>query len=142
MIGDAKISGAVDLIEIDHQAKTIAVTDYKTGKVVRNWKGATDYDKIKLHHYQQQLMFYKLLIENSRQFAGYVVDLGAIEFVEPTRSGEIIRLEYRYDPDELDSFRHLINRVWQHIQQLDFAMPTDLKPTIAGILDFEDILKK
>lgn len=137
---EAIITGAIDLIDIDDEAKTITVTDYKTGKPVRSWQGKTDYEKIKLHHYRQQLMIYKLLIEGSREFAGYTVKRGVIEFVEPTPSGTIERLELDFDSNELERTKQLITAVWRHIQSLDFQPTDDYDANYRGILAFEDSL--
>lgn len=137
---EAIITGAIDLIDIDHDNKTIVVTDYKTGRATKTWQGRTDYEKIKLHHYKQQLMFYKLLIEGSRQFAGYTVTRGIIEFVEAGPSDAIERLELEFDTDELERLRQLILAVWRHIQSLDFVSTDDHESTCKGILAFEDLL--
>lgn len=137
VIGDAVITGKLDLIDIDHDEKTIFVTDYKTGKAVNSWKGKTEYEKIKMHHYEQQLMFYKLLIENSGQFTGYTVTGGRIEFVEPDERGEIVLLDYAYYTEKLAEFSKLVGAVWQHIQALDFVTPVDIDPSFKGIITFE-----
>ena len=137
LIDDALITGAIDLIDIDTDEKTIFITDYKTGKAVRNWRGSTEYEKIKLHHYEQQLMMYKLLIENSRQFSGYTVTGGRIEFVEPDQKNEIVYLDYDYDDTKMTEFRRLINAVWQRIQSLNFDGHPDYTLDYQGILDFE-----
>lgn len=140
VVDGVRLSGAIDLMDIDLEHKTITVTDYKTGKSVASWQGRTEYEKIKLHHYRQQLMFYKLLIENSRQFSGYTVTKGIIEFVEPDSRGVINRIELNYDADELDAFKDLIKSVWQRIQALDFSTSETYPPTLKGILAFEDSL--
>lgn len=136
-IGDVRLSGAIDLMDIDDEAKTIVVTDYKTGKSSQTWQGKADYEKIKLHHYRQQLMFYKLLIENSRRFAGYTVTKGIIEYVEPDSSGGFNRLELDYDMDELDEFKKLLLAVWQRIQALDFSTRESYPQNLSGIQSFE-----
>lgn len=138
ILNEARMSGAIDLIDIDVEAKTIQVTDYKTGKSTASWQGKTDYEKIKLHHYRQQLMFYKLLIENSRQYTGYTVTKGIIEYVEPDSSGLINRIEVDYDPDELAEFVRLIGGVWKRIQALDFSTREEYEANIRGILAFEN----
>jgi DNA helicase-2/ATP-dependent DNA helicase PcrA len=136
-IDDIRLSGAIDLMDVDEENKTITVTDYKTGRSVASWQGRTEYEKIKLHHYRQQLMFYKLLIENSRQFAGYSVAKGIIEFVEPDTRGIINRIELDYDTEELVGFTDLIKRVWTCIQTLHFTTDEDYPPTLKGIQAFE-----
>ena len=104
------------------------------------WKGRTDYEKIKLHHYRQQLIFYKLLIEHSRQYQGYTVTGGVIEFVEPNSSGKIERLELEYDQSEIDEVTALINKVWSRICQMKFTLEKEYEPTMKGILLFESDL--
>ncbi len=140
VVGDAVLSGALDLIDIDKDEKTIFVTDYKTGKPVNSWRGKSDYEKIKLHHYEQQLMFYKLLVENSRQFTGYSVSGARIEYVEPDARGEIVLLDYVYDAEKLAQFERLLGAVWQRIMTLDFSLPQEFDASYAGILAFEDYL--
>ncbi len=139
-LGAAVITGALDLIDIDHDEKTIFVTDYKTGKAARSWTGKDEHEKIKLHQYEQQLMLYKLLIEHSRQFAGYTVTGARLEFVEPDPRGEITLLDYTYDSKKLNEFEHLVTSVWRHIQTLDFVLPSELSTNFKGILEFESSL--
>lgn len=137
VVGDARLTGAIDLMDIDEENKTIIVTDYKTGKSTSSWQGRTDYEKIKLHHYRQQLMFYKLLIEHSRQFDSYKVTKGVIEYVEPDERGIINRIELDYDLDELREFNDLIQGVWQRIQALDFTTRAAYERSLSGIKAFE-----
>jgi DNA helicase-2/ATP-dependent DNA helicase PcrA len=139
-IGEATLTGAIDLLDVDDDEKTVFVTDYKTGKAVPSWRGRTPYEKIKLHHYEQQLLFYKLLIEHSRQFAGYTATGARIEFVEPDDNGTIVLLDYDYEREQLATFERLVGAVWRHIMQLDFTTPHDYDPTLDGIRAFEDYL--
>lgn len=139
-VGDAILTGVIDLLDIDRDEKTVFVTDYKTGKAVNSWKGKSEYEKIKMHHYEQQLMFYKLLIENSGQFTGYTVTGGRIEFVEPDERGEILLLDYDYSDDKIAEFSQLVSAVWNRIQNLDFTLETEYPSSISGIIDFENSL--
>lgn len=139
-IGEALITGAIDLIEVNENDKTIVVTDYKTGRASRSWQGKTDLEKIKLHHYRQQLIFYKLLLENSREYRGYTVTKGIIEYVEPTPSGDIVRLEIDFDGDrETSDFIPLIQAVWRRIMAMDFTTP-EASASLKDIIAFEDVL--
>ena len=141
VINEAKLTGKLDLADIDKQAKTIFVTDYKTGKPSHSWKGASEYEKIKLHKYRQQLMFYQLLAENSRDFSGYSFTGGRLQFVEPEQgSGEILSLEDSFSSEELAEFRELIGIVWQKIINLDLPDTSDYEPTLKGVLKFEQDL--
>jgi DNA helicase-2/ATP-dependent DNA helicase PcrA len=140
IVSEAHLTGSLDLVDIDTVNKTITVTDYKTGKPPFSWTGKTDHEKIKLHKYKQQLMFYKLLVENSRDYHGYKVQSGIMQFIEPTSSGKIISLDYDFDSTELDRFRQLINAVWAHIIQLNLTDTSSYDPTYKGILAFEQDL--
>jgi DNA helicase-2/ATP-dependent DNA helicase PcrA len=108
IVDGAHLTGKLDLVDIDTSQRTMTVTDYKTGKPSQAWKGATDYEKIKLHRYRQQLMFYKLLVEHSRDYGNYEVNRGVLQFVEPTKSGEILSLDDDFSHNELDDFRRLV----------------------------------
>ncbi len=139
IVGDAHLSGALDLIDIASD-KTVTVTDYKTGKPSRDWTGKTNYEKIKLHKYKQQLMFYKLLVENARDYRGHIVESGVLQFVEPTRAGDIVALVAEFTSTDQTQFTQLINAVWRHI--IDFNLPdtSTYSPTLKGILAFEQDL--
>ncbi|MEO5691101.1 MAG: ATP-dependent DNA helicase [Candidatus Saccharimonadales bacterium] len=142
MIGQARITGAIDLLDIDDKEKTIFITDYKTGKPSAKWFGKTDYEKIKLHHYEQQLMMYKLLIEGSTQFIGYTVTGGRLTFVEPDNTGAIIKLDYTYDSEKIAEFSQLLQAVWARIQSMNFELDTSYHESLTGIRDFErDLLQ-
>lgn len=139
MIGDAHLTGALDLVQIDSD-KHVTVTDYKTGHATGSWSGKTDYEKIKLHKYKQQLMFYKLLIENARDYRGHTVTSGVLQFVEPTSRGEILSLQMDFSPAELQRMQSLIVAVWRRIVTLDLPDISSYEPTLKGILAFEDDL--
>ncbi|MNY16080.1 PD-(D/E)XK nuclease superfamily protein [compost metagenome] len=141
-IGEARLTGSLDLVDIDSANKSIVVTDYKTGKATASWQGKTDYEKIKLHKYRQQLMFYKLLVEGSRDYQTYTVDHGVLQFVEPTKQGNILALDASFTPDELMRFSKLIEAVWRHICTLDLPDISAYDQSYKGMLDFErDLLE-
>lgn len=133
----AHLTGALDLMEVDEVAKTITVVDYKTGKPSLSWKGKTEFEKIKLHRYRQQLYFYKLLVEHSRDYAGYTVTHGRLQFVEPTADGIVVSLELEFEPEEVQRTTSLILAVWKNIQSLTMPETDAFSPDYAGILDFE-----
>ena len=140
IVDQAHLTGKLDLVDIDKTNKIISVIDYKTGKPSLNWTGKTDYEKIKLHKYKQQLLFYKLLVENARDYHNYTVDHGMMEFVEPTASGEILSLDIDYSTDELERFKKLINAVWLHITQFNLPDISNYVESLKGILAFEQDL--
>lgn len=141
VLGEARLTGSLDLVDIADGE--IIVTDYKTGAPSRDWKGKTDYEKIKLHKYKQQLMFYQLLVENSRDYRKYSFGGGVLQFVEPDSHGEIHALEASFTDEELQRFRTLIAAVWQAIITLDLPDISEFEPSYKGMLAFEqDIIDK
>lgn len=138
MVGSARLTGSIDLVDITDGA--IIVTDYKTGNPTTNWKGGTEYEKIKLHKYRQQLMFYQLLAANSRDYAKYQFGGGVLQFVEPDRAGNIYALEAEFTGDELGQFTKLICSVWKCITTLDLPDTLTYEPTLKGIQAFEQYL--
>ena len=140
IVGEAHLTGSLDLVDINKPDKTIIVTDYKTGKPSDNWTGKTDYEKIKLHKYKQQLLFYKLLVESARDYRDFKVISGIMQFVEPTMAGEILSIDAEFSSDEIDQFKNLINAVWTRIKKLDLPDISDYDQSIKGVLAFEQDL--
>lgn len=143
VMSGAHLKGALDLVEIDEPSKTIRVIDYKTGKPIHGWSGGTENEKLKAHKYKQQLMFYKLLVENSRDFGKYKVDSAALQFVEPSVDNKIICLDLEFDAKELENFQKLVLAVWKHIK--DFTLPdtSSYSANLKGVLAFEaDLLSE
>ncbi len=138
VVGGATLTGSLDLVTIVDDA--ITVTDYKTGKPSRDWKGSGDYEKIKLHKYRQQLMFYQLLCQSSRDYGKYRFERGILQFVEPDTAGRIHTLDAHFTSKELAEFTKLITAVWRCITTLDFPDTSDFEPTYKGIVAFEQFL--
>jgi DNA helicase-2/ATP-dependent DNA helicase PcrA len=138
IIGNARLTGSLDLIDID--SNTITVTDYKTGKPSRSWQGKTDAEKIKLHKYKQQLMFYQLLVENSRDYGRFAYERGTLQFVEPDEDGDIRALDVDYTHEDLETFKKLIQSVWNCIMALDLPDTSAYTQNYKGVLEFEKYL--
>ena len=141
-IGDARITGALDVVDINKEDHTVVVTDYKTGHPAVAWGRGDQNTKLKLHKYRQQLLFYKLLVENSTEYSRYTAIQGNLAFVEPTKAGEsiLLPLDYTSTDEELDRTRLLIEAVWRHIQALDLPDTSAFSPDYAGVLEFEQML--
>jgi DNA helicase-2/ATP-dependent DNA helicase PcrA len=137
MVGEATLTGALDLMNIDDETKRISVIDYKTGGASSKWHGKTDGEKLKLHRYRQQLLFYKLLVERSRDYHEYTVESGTLQFVEPTPDGRILNLDLTFDESELAEFCELIEKVSHMIANLTLPDTSQYPPTMAGVLAFE-----
>ncbi|QHN42736.1 AAA family ATPase [Candidatus Mycosynbacter amalyticus] len=140
-LDDVHLTGKLDVVQFDRDAMTATVTDYKTGGVLTSWDKGADYQKMKAHKYRQQLLFYKLLIEHSREWQRYTMARGVLQFVEPNPAGEIVALELTdIDPSELERFTQLIRGVWRHIQDLSFPDTSAYEQSIEGIHQFEQDL--
>ena len=135
VLGQARLTGSLDLVDIDNQ--TITVTDYKTGKPSTSWIGKSDYEKIKLHKYRQQLMFYELLCANSRDYAKYDFGGAILQFVEPDSRGDIYQLDDRFSRDELADFQRLIAAVWRCITTLELPDISNYQASYQGMIQFE-----
>jgi len=134
-VGEARLTGSLDLV--DFADNSITITDYKTGRPAREWRGRDEYEKIKLHKYKQQLMFYYLLVSHSRDFAKYPIEKAVLQFVEATPQQEIIGLEARFSREDLEQFSQLVQIVWRHIQELELPDISRYDTSYQGILAFE-----
>lgn len=140
IFNDVHLNGVLDLVEADKNTKTIEITDYKTGKPTDRWIGKDDNEKIKLHKYRQQLMFYDLLISNSRDYGDYTISKSELQFVEPDKSGQILSIQSDYTAEQLEEFKKLVVAVWNKIHSFDFTDISSYPATYKGVLQFEQDL--
>ncbi|MCK5474949.1 MAG: ATP-dependent helicase [Candidatus Pacebacteria bacterium] len=134
------VTGKLDRMHIDKENRTIVVYDYKTGKPFDRWDTSDVYKKINSWEYKNQLVFYKLLVENSREFGGkFTVNTGVLEFVKP-ESNELIELSLAIQNDDIERLSDLIQIIHQKIQNLDFPNTENYSKDIKGIMEFEDDL--
>lgn len=137
-IGDARLTGKIDRLEIDHTNRTLRIVDFKTGAPLSKW-GQT----MKAYKYRHQLYFYKFLIEGSRSWHNYQVTEARLEFVEPTdlKSSNITApLTIQFDPVEEQVIKRLITVVWNKIQRLDLPPTNKYSPNLQGTKLFEQDL--
>jgi len=141
MIDGALLTGKIDKILATENEWT--VVDLKTGKGFSAWDEPklTAYDEIKLHHYKNQLMMYKLLVEHSRDYREHRVSTGVLEFVEELDDNRVLELTLELDTKEargeLDDFKDLAVAVYKKIVTLDFPDISDYPKTLEGIKAFE-----
>ncbi len=137
MLGEAHIIGKLDLLSV--KDKKYEVVDFKTGKAFTSWdEGKTDNDKVKLHKYRQQLIVYKLLLENSIHYKDLSVGKLSLWFVE-----EEIFTELALDAseDEVARTQKLIEAVYKKIINLEITPDiSKYGETYKGLLQFEDDL--
>ena len=139
VIGDAHLTGKIDKI-VPIKKDEFSVHDFKTGKPKREWGKGELYDKMLLHKYRRQLVFYKILIENSKNYEDkYTVNTGVLEFVEPDKN-EIIDLVATIEEDEVERTLALIKIVYGKIMDLDFPDTSEYKQDLNGMIKFEDDL--
>lgn len=139
-LGEVRLTGSLDVVDIDKSDKSISVTDYKTGHAALAWNTGADHVKVKIHKYRQQLLFYKILIENSREYSSYTMTEGCLAFIEPTKSGKTIVLKTEFSPEEVEHTRQLITAVWNHITTLSFPDISGYSDDLKGMLAFEQDL--
>jgi DNA helicase-2/ATP-dependent DNA helicase PcrA len=138
VVGDVPLTGKIDRMAISD--KEILVSDFKTGGSFASWEPSDQYEKIKAWRYRGQLIFYKLLIEHSRDFGGaYFVNRGFIEFVEPMK-GKPRNLELDIDPAEVERMKAIIGAVYKKIKALDFPDVSKYSKDLRGIQAFEEDL--
>jgi DNA helicase-2/ATP-dependent DNA helicase PcrA len=139
-IGDVPATGNLDRVEI--LGDTTLVTDLKTGRSFASFEGKDldDSEKIKLHFYAQQLIFYTLLLKNSTQYRHLTHNQGILEFVEGNRQGEIERASLEVTSEMQSRVQRLTEIVYKKIMNLDFPDTSHYKSTLKGILQFEDDL--
>ena len=141
VVGGARLTGKLDVADIDKHNKTIFVTDYKTGKPSHSWKGTSDYEKIKLHKYRQQLMFYQLLVESSRDYGNFTFTGARLQFVEPDiKTGDILSLEDTFSEEALAEFARLVGIVWRKITTLELPDISGYSADYKGMVQFEEDL--
>lgn len=140
VVGKAHLTGKID--RMSFLGNEIIVCDFKTGKAIHSWSPAQGNEKIRAWKYRQQILFYKLLIEGSRDYADkYFVKNGTIEFVEPYR-GNIINLAMEIEKEEITRLQKLVDIVYQKIQALDFPDVSGYSKDFKGIIAFENDLLK
>jgi DNA helicase-2/ATP-dependent DNA helicase PcrA len=139
VVGEAALTGKIDKMALVSNTE-IRVHDFKTGKAAVSWDGKSLYEKIKLHNYQRQLVFYKILVENSREFGNrYKVNSGVLEFIEPQK-GKVIDLTEEITADSFSRTSALIEKVYKKILNLDFPDVSVYSKDLKGILAFENDL--
>ncbi|HSX28859.1 MAG TPA: ATP-dependent DNA helicase [Candidatus Saccharimonadales bacterium] len=138
IISGARLTGKIDRIT-PLGDNDVRVTDFKTGKPMHSWDTPDPHRQIRLHHYKQQLTFYRLLLEESNAFGPHtkVIDT-AIEFVQPDASGELVPpLTFMPTDDDVARLRGIIAGAWRAITTLEFPDTTQYESTLQGITQFE-----
>ncbi|MBN1494729.1 ATP-dependent helicase [Candidatus Peregrinibacteria bacterium] len=131
----AMLTGKIDRIKRDLTTKEIEVFDYKTGKPLDDWRGKSDNEKIKAWKYAHQIAFYKLLIENSRDFKNYRVSSGGLLFLDAKEQDNKF-LSHEITFQETEDLIKLIKAVYKRIVNLDLPEVSKYPRSFKGILEF------
>ena len=117
VVDGVPISGKIDHIMIDKKTKTIEVFDYKTGSFhPESWKSHPS-----LYVQMLQLLFYKMLINNSREYRNFKVTKGHILYVVKDRGDEKVHEKtYIYDEKDENTFMELLKAVYSQVKDLHF----------------------
>ena len=131
-----RLTGKIDQLK-KLPAKTLEVIDFKTGKSAKDWQGKNVYEKIKLHKYRQQLVFYNLLLGKSSKYTNSKLTSSALIFVE---GADNLKLKAEISKDEIDRLKQLIEAVWKKIINFDLPDISKYDASIKGLLEFEQDL--
>lgn len=118
VVSDIPITGKIDRIDYQDSSNTLlSVVDYKTGNPDNSSsKLRTD----TLGDYFLQLVFYKILIENSHTIKGSVTE-GRIEFLQRSSKGDYVTKVFSLTPDHVNAVLDLAKEVYGKIMALDFT---------------------
>jgi DNA helicase-2/ATP-dependent DNA helicase PcrA len=127
------LTGKIDVLHFKDKSD-VYVADYKTGKSFTDWvKGNNENEKIKLHFYRNQLVFYKILIKKSKNLNHLNVLGGVLEFIEG--DNELRDLYLDITDDDMDRLEGIIKGVYKRIMEHDFTVPEEL----VGLGELESI---
>jgi DNA helicase-2/ATP-dependent DNA helicase PcrA len=114
----AVLNGAIDKIEFLDNG-TIRIVDYKTGIWTSKRTARPNEENPLGGDYYRQLLFYKILLEQSFIF-GEPVSIGAISWVENVKKGNFRTDEITFTPEDTSWMRQLILETWSNIQARKF----------------------
>lgn len=138
MLDGVPLTGKIDHINLNPEAKTIEIYDFKTGKYHKeNWQS-----HFTLYKYALQLEFYKLLLNLSPTYRNYKVTTGHILFVSPDNDDKVYDKVYSYSAESGAELKQLGKVIYRLITSLDFVhnpeinLPADPKNTLKNVKDF------
>lgn len=136
VVAGVPVTGKIDHIIVDETKKTIEIYDFKTGVYKKEkWKSQTG-----LYKYMLQLLFYKILLNNSRKYGKYKIEKAHILFVTPDDEDKVYDKEYIYEPEDEKELVLLMQKVYSEISSLDFMNNPDIFVEADKNLKVKDIL--
>lgn len=129
------LTGKIDHIQIDPEAKTIEVFDFKTGNYhPEKWSSHPT-----LYKYALQLGFYKLLLNLSPTYSKYRVTHGHILFVSPDGEDKVYDKVYEYNDRDEAELKQLLKVVYHEISSLDFIRNPEINLSADKARTLKDI---
>jgi DNA helicase II / ATP-dependent DNA helicase PcrA len=135
MIGEAKVTGKIDKIVIKENGtgpKLLTVVDYKTGTAIEKFSIPKKDSKNpsgpkNQENYKIQLLFYKLMIENSTFLESNIkIESLCLDFVEKGENTGIKELDFGAMELDIEELKVIINIVYKKIINLDFVVPQEI----------------
>jgi DNA helicase-2/ATP-dependent DNA helicase PcrA len=119
VVNGVPLKGKLDKLEFD--GRYVNVVDYKSGDIEKALpKLQPPNEKEPLGgSYWRQAVFYKILIDNSRNRRWKVVST-EFDFVEPDKKKVYHKEKVMIAPDDIDFVTQQITEVWQKIQNREF----------------------
>ncbi len=134
-IGDVPVTGKIDHILVDDDAKMIEIYDFKTGGYHKEkWQSHAT-----LYKYMLQLEFYKLLLNNSPTYKNYKVEKAHILFVVPDKDDEVYDKVYEFNDKDEQEILSLIGVVYRLVSTLEFLDDSDIFVSPNNNLGIKDI---
>lgn len=135
VVDGVPVTGKIDHLVIDDEAKTITVYDFKTSAYHKEkWQSHAT-----LYKYRMQLLFYKMLLNHSPKYAKYQVREGHILFVSPDKDNKVYDKVYEYDAEDEAEFRRLLAAVYGMVADLRFMDDPEVFIEADGGLGLKEI---
>ena len=143
VVNGVPVVGVIDHLVIDEKTKTIEVYDYKTGGYhPESWQSHPT-----LFMQMLQLLFYKMLLNNSREYSKYKVTQGHILYVvKSPEDGLVHQKTYVFNEKDEKMFMELLVTVYNMVKSLDFLddpevfIKSDRSRNMKAIKDFIALL--
>ena len=135
VIEGVPVTGKIDHIIVDDEAKTIEIYDFKTGGYHKEkW-----HSHATLYKYMLQLGFYKLLLNNSPTYSKYTVERAHILFVTPDKDEEVYDKVYEFNADDETELLKLMHAVYNMVTSLEFMSDAEVFRPADNALGLKDI---
>jgi len=138
-----EITGMIDKIII--RGRDLFIYDFKTGGTIEDFEKERNYKALQAHHYKYQLAFYKLLLQNDREFRDYNLAGFYLHFLDEkdtTKSS----LELEIDEKLLVRVEKLAIIIFNLIKTINYQVGENFLQlgaeniSVPKIIEFEDFL--